>query len=186
MAARAERRSFWTWGYVSDEPSEAERRDAARGLAERLGAAVDPPPIPDIADIELRASRVKIPAKLREWVTNDHTDRITHTYGGHPLELLAALRGEFINPPDAVAHPRSEDELEATLAWCDAHGYATMPYGGGTSVVWGVNTPHDCDGAVTIDLDNLNDVLEIDDVSRAGRFQAGILGPDQTYGVPEC
>ena len=51
-------------------------------------------------------------------------------------------------------------------------------YGGGTSVVWGVNAPEGNDGAVTLDLDNLNAVLEIDQTSRAGRFQAGILGPD--------
>ena len=178
MGAREERRSFWTWGYVSDEPGEDERRAAAKKLAARLGEAVEPPPVPAIEHIELRKSRIKIPAKLKDWVGTEHADRVTHTYGGHPLELLAALRGNFINPPDAVAHPQTEDELEATLAWCDAHGYAVMPYGGGTSVVWGVNAPHDRDAAVTIDLDNLNGVLEIDDVSRAGRFQAGILGPD--------
>lgn len=178
MAAREERRSFWTWGYVSDEPDLAARQEAARKLSARLGATVEPPPVPAPDDIELRASRVTIPANLQAWVNKDHTDRLVHTYGGHPLELLAALRGEFINPPDAVAHPRSEDELEATLAWCDAHGHTAIPYGGGTSVVWGVNVPSRSDGAVTIDLDNLNNVLEIDEVSRAGRFQAGILGPD--------
>lgn len=178
MAARKERRSFWTWGYVSDEPSEAERAAAAQNLAARLGEAVTPPPVPDIADIELPPARIAVPSKLQGWAGTDHADRVIHTYGGHPLELLAALRGNFINPPDAVAHPRSEDELEATLGWCDENGYAAIPYGGGTSVVWGVNVPHDSGAAVTIDLDNLNGVLEIDEVSRAGRFQAGILGPD--------
>jgi len=178
MAAREERRSFWTWGYVSDEPSEAERTAAAKNLAARLGEAVDPPPVADIAGIDLRPARISVPSNLRTWVNTDHDDRVTHTYGGHPLELLAAMRGEFVNPPDAVAHPRTEDELEATLAWCDANHYTAIPYGGGTTVVWGVNVPDDSDAAVTIDLDNLNAVLEIDEVSRAGRFQAGILGPD--------
>ncbi len=178
MTARAERRSFWTWGYVSDEPSEAERGAAAKNLAARLGEDVAPPPVPNIAEIKLSDPRISVPSKFQEWVTTDHSDRVTHTYGGHPLELLAALRGQFINPPDAIAHPRDEDELEATLAWCDEKGYTAIPYGGGTSVVWGVNVPHDCNAAMTIDLDNLNDVIEIDEVSRAGRFQAGILGPD--------
>ena len=178
MTARAERRSFWTWGYVSDEPSQTQRVAAAKNLAGRLGEGVAPPPVPDIAHIKLRAPRIKVPSQHEDWVTTEHSDRVTHTYGGHPLELLAALRGEFINPPDAVAHPRTEDELEATLGWCDSNGYTAIPYGGGTSVVWGVNVPHDSSAAVTIDLDNLNDVMEIDEVSRAGRFQAGILGPD--------
>jgi alkyldihydroxyacetonephosphate synthase len=178
MAARSENRSFWTWGYVSDEPSEAERRAAARKLAPRLGREVEPPPIPRLEDVPLRPPRLAVPAGLAGWVRQDRVDRLTHTYGGHPLELLAALRGHFDEPPDAVAHPRSEDELEATLAWCDTTGTAAIPYGGGTSVVWGVNVPAATERAVTIDLDHLNGVLDIDPVSRAGRFQAGLLGPD--------
>lgn len=178
MAARKENRSFWTWGHVSDEPSLDERRKAARLLSERLGADIEPPPVPDMADIELRAPRFTIPGKLADWVSQSQVERVTHTYGGHPLELLAALRGDFVNPPDAVAHPRTEDELEATLAWCDANHCTAIPYGGGTTVVWGVNVPETSERAMTIDLDHLSKVLEIDDVSRAGRFQAGILGPD--------
>lgn len=178
MAARRERRSFWTWGYVSDEPSDAERQAAAKQLAERLGESVAPPPIPDIDAIALRPPRLDVPAKLADWVSTTAAERITHTSGGHALELLKGLRGQFDNPPDAVAHPRNEDELEATLAWCDRDGHAVVPYGGGTSVVWGVNAPAHTATAVTIDLDNLNGVLEVDDVSRAARIQAGMLGPD--------
>ena len=178
MAARAERRSFWTWGYVSDEPSDEERAAAAKRLAGRLGQLVKPPRIPPIEEIELTPPRIDVPSQFDDWSSTDHADRVTHTYGGHPVELLIAMRGEFVNPPDVVAHPRNENELEATLEWCDGQGYTAIPYGGGTSVVWGVNVPAGCDGAVTIDLDNLNAVLEVDEVSRAGRFQAGILGPD--------
>ena len=178
MAARAERRSFWTWGYVSDEPSDAERRAAAANLTERLGEVVEPPPVPPIAAIELRAPRLEIPARLADWVSASAGERITHTYGGHALELLKGLRGEFDSPPDAVAHPRTEDELEATLAWCDREAHQVIPYGGGTSVVWGVSVPREAETAVTIDLDNMNQVLEIDETSRAARIQAGMLGPD--------
>ena len=178
MVARTERRSLWTWGYVSDEPSEAERRAAAERLAARLGRAVEPPPQPDAERIDLPAPRLDVPPQLADWTSASNVERATHTYGGHGLELLKGLRGEFDHPPDAVAHPRSEDELEATLAWCDREGHVVVPYGGGTSVVWGVNAPKDAASVVTIDLDNLNAVLEVDDVSRAVRVQAGMLGPD--------
>ena len=178
MAARAERRSFWTWGYASDEPSDAERAAAARRLAERLGEEAQPPPVPPLTSIALRRPRLNVPANLQPWVSASREERITHTYGGHSLELLRGLRGDFANPPDAVAHPRDEAELEATLAWCDHDGHAAIPYGGGTSVVWGVNAPADASSAVTIDLDNMNTVLEVDEVSRAANVQAGILGPD--------
>ena len=178
MAARQERRSFWTWGYVSDEPTAAQRKQAAQQVSVRLGREVRVPSVPAIEDIALPPGRIEIPSRLSGFVRADREDRVTHTYGGHSTELLAALRGVFENPPDAVAHPCTEGELESALEWCDANRYAAIPYGGGTSVVWGVNVPPSANGAVTIDLDNLNAVLEVDDVSRAGRFQAGILGPD--------
>ena len=178
MAARKERRSFWTWGYQSDEPSQNERLAAAERIAKRLGRAVEPPPVPDIDAIALRRPRVKVPGKLEEFVSASQLERVTHTHGGHSLELLTALRGGFDNPPDAVAHPRNEDELEAVLEWCDSEQHAVIPYGGGTSVVWGVNAPLDRDSAVTVDLDEMNALLELDETSRAGRFQAGMLGPD--------
>jgi alkyldihydroxyacetonephosphate synthase len=178
MAKWQQQRSFWTWGYLSDEPTDSERAAAAAGLAKRLGREVAPPPIPDIAAIELTAARLSVPAALEDWVSSDHVERVVHTHGGHPLELLSALRGEFDNPPDAVAHPRTDDELEATLAWCDQHGYAAIPYGGATSVVWGVRVPESCKAAVIIDMDHFHRVLEVDEVSRAARIQAGVLGPD--------
>ena len=178
MSQQQRKRSFWTWGHVSDEPTQAERERAAASIARRTGVQLQPPPVPNLGDIEIRPARLRVPEALRGWVSSDHEERLLHTHGGHPLELLAALRGHFDNPPDAVAHPRTEDELERTLEWATGAGHAVIPYGGGTSVVWGVSAPEDAASAVTVDLDRLGAVLEIDHSSRAVRVQAGILGPD--------
>ena len=178
MAENLRKRSFWTWGFTADEPSLADRQEAAKRIARRTGVEVTPPSVPDLADIGIRAARLKVPSALQGWVSTDAQERLLHTYGGHSLELLAALRGRFENPPDAVAHPAGEEELERTLAWADEQGHVVVPYGGGTSVVWGVNAPEGADTVVTVDLDRLNRVLELDPVSRAARVQAGILGPD--------
>jgi len=172
------RRSFWTWGWQQDEPSQAEREEMAARLSKRFGTEVKAPGIPAIDDIELRKPRINVPAALAAMVTTDKTERIIHTYGGHFLELNRALRGDFEYPPDAVAYPADEGELASVLDWCDSNGYAVVPYGGGTTVVNGVSIPETADGAVTIDLERLNRVLEIDETSRAARIQAGIFGPD--------
>ena len=178
MAVWNQTRSFWTWGNVSDEPDEAERRKMAQRMSEQLGQEITPPPIPDLDKVELRASRIEVPGDLSDFVSSSSSQRALHTYGGHVLELLKALRGQFDNPPDAVAHPRNEDELEAALSWCDRNGYTAIPYGGATSVVWGLNVPEQCEHAVTIDMDHFNRVLEVDDVSRAACVEAGVFGPD--------
>jgi len=178
MAKWQQPRSFWTWGYRSDEPTQADRERMAASLSERFGRPVSPPPIPRLEQIEVRPPRLTVPSALADWVSTRHDERLLHTHGGHPLELLAALRGSFPEPPDAVAHPRGDAELEATLAWCDSNGYAAIPYGGATTVVWGVRVPEQAEGAVSIDMDHFHQVLEIDETSRAARVQAGVLGPD--------
>jgi alkyldihydroxyacetonephosphate synthase len=53
---------------------------------------------------------------------------------------------------------------------------AAIPFGGGTSVVGGVE-PRDLYAAVSIDMRSLDQVLEVDPVSRAALIQAGATGP---------
>ena len=60
------------------------------------------------------------------------------------------------------------------LERADAEDLAVTPYGGGTSVVGGVDPVA---GGMSLDLGRLDRVLEVDPVSRAARIQAGATGP---------
>ena len=93
--------------------------------------------------------------------------------------MWRALHRDFSHPPDLVAIPRDEDDVVALLDWCSDAGVAAIPYGGGSSVVGGVecDVGDDYRGAVSIDLRALDRVLEVDRVSRAARIQAGVYGP---------
>ena len=93
--------------------------------------------------------------------------------------MVRAFRGQIAHPPDLVARPGDEGELEAVLDFCAERGAAAIPYGGGTSVVGGVEprVSGGYAGAVTIDMDRMNRVLEVDETSRAARIQAGAVGP---------
>jgi alkyldihydroxyacetonephosphate synthase len=92
---------------------------------------------------------------------------------------VRGFRGEFPHPPDLVAHPADEAEVEAVLSFCEDEGAAAIPFGGGTSVTGGVEPRigEDYAGSVSIDLGRLDRVLEIDERSRAARIQAGAAGP---------
>ena len=173
----ADRKSFWAWCMESEEPSDADRAALAAKLSKRYGVEIIAKPVPSLDDAELRAPRITVPDSVAGWCSTTAYDRARYAYGAHFTERVRAFNLDFANPPDVVAHPRDETEVEATLEWCDANGYVTVPYGGGSSVVWGV-TPHDDLGpTVVISLDRLDRVLEIDDVSRAARIQAGVFGP---------
>ena len=171
------RRSFWAWGLEQDEPTEQQAREAAVRLSQRYGVNVEPVMPPRSEDLQLRAPRIAPPASLTAICATDDHDRAVHTYGRSFRDRIRAYNLQFPNPPDIIAYPTTEDEVTAVLDWCSSSGYAAIPYGGGSSTVAGFEPPEGYDGIVTIDLSALDQVLEVDEVSRAARIQAGAYGP---------
>ena len=169
------RRSLWMFGTESDEPSYDERVSWAGELSGRLGVELTAPRIPAVEDLELRPPRIRPPDRLAGCCRQDTWDRAYHAYGND--RTLHGVRGHYPNPPDVVAHPATEAELEAVLEWCDAEGHVVIPYGGGSSVVEGVTPTADLGPVVTVAMDRFDQVLEIDSTSRAARVQAGVFGP---------
>ena len=171
------RRSFWAWGLEQDEPTEQQVREAAARLSQRYGVQVEPVMPPRADDLRLRAPRISPPSSLAAICSTDDHDRAVHTYGRSFRDRIRAYNLQFPNPPDVVAHPTTEAEVIAVLDWCSSSGHAAIPYGGGSSTVAGFEPPEGYDGIVTIDLSALDRVLEVDDVSRSARIQAGAYGP---------
>ena len=129
--------------------------------------------------IELPPPRIAPPDSLAAIVTDDRYERVSHAYGKAYRDVVRAFRGRIDNPPDLVAHPRDEGDVGAVLEWCADAGVAAIPFGGGTSVVGGVEARigDGHAGAVSVDLRRLDRVLDVDATSRAARIQAGALGP---------
>jgi len=180
MQMQKRRRKFYGWGYEGEDVSNDELVEFEKAWTRLLGVSdFEPVPFPRPEMIKLRAPRIAVPESLRSICTVDHHERLYHTYGASTIDVARAIRGEFDNPPDVVAYPNSEDDIVALFRWCEDANLAAVPYGGGTSVVGGVNPPtHDrYRGVVTIDMQNFDKVLEIDHRSQAARIQAGVLGP---------
>ena len=171
---------FWGWGYKDEIVDAPTRKLLGARYAARFGVAdfpTVPPPKPE--EIQLRKSRLQPPAALAAICSSEHEDRLIHAYGKSLPDSVRAFARAFPHPPDLIARPRTEAEVAAVLDWADAVGAAVIPFGGGSSVVGGVE-PDVGDrykGAVTLNLQALDQVLEVDKTSRAARIQAGVLGP---------
>src|SRR5262245_36946614 len=149
------RRKFWGWGYEGEGPTAGQQEKIAALLAARYGIA--PPTIqapPRIDEIALRTPRVTPPPALAEICSTAPFDRAGHTYGKSFRDVVRAFARDFSNPPDLVAYPRDEGEVVALLDWATGTRVAAIPYGGGSSVVGGIEAPRGGDyrGAVSIDL----------------------------------
>jgi alkyldihydroxyacetonephosphate synthase len=180
LVAGARRRKHWGWGFDDEQPSRDELRTAAAGIRAHLGfgdgAVEDPVPI---ERVELPAPRLAPPQSLAEICASDPYERASHASGKAYRDIVRAFRGRFDHVPDVVARPHDAKQVAELLEWCGERGAAAIPYGGGTSVVGGVE-PRVGDGyagTVTIDLGRLDRVLEVDDASRAALIQGGATGP---------
>ena len=111
------------------------------------------------------------------FVRTDKRARVLHAYGRSYRDLVRLRRGEIPNPPDAVVFPATEDQVVRLIQFCVDKNIALVPFGGGSSVVGGVE-PRGERVTVTLDLARLNRLVALDAVSQIATIEAGILGPD--------
>jgi alkyldihydroxyacetonephosphate synthase len=152
-------------------------REAAEGIRERFGFGGEVEKSVPLGEVKVRKARLSAPEGLGDLFSDSHYERVSHGLGKAYRDVVRGFRGEFGNPPDLVAFPRDESEIETVLSWAEAEGAAVIPFGGGTSVVGGVEAPLGDRPVVTMDLRRLDRVLEVDPTSLAARIQAGATGP---------
>lgn len=172
-------RRWWGWGHLDEGLDEAEARRLSRIFRDFLGLTPREPAAPPSLEAvrlpapRLRAADAPCPAEDGAYW------RISRSAGKSTRELLALRRGEVRHAPDVVAFPRNRAEIVALLEWADQRRLAVVPFGGGTSVTGGVEpvVGDGFEGVLTIDMTAMGRLLEIDDVSRLVRAEAGILTP---------
>src|SRR6266536_1462919 len=163
----ARARNRWGWGFQDAAIGTAEVRAAAPGIVELFGFGATDVEEP-VAGLDLLAPRVAPPPALAAICSAEDRDRACHSLGKSYLDTIRGLRGRYDHVVDCVARPRGEDDVEAALEWAAGANVAVIPYGGGTSVVGGVEprVPGSFDGALSLDLGALDAVLEVDPISR--------------------
>jgi alkyldihydroxyacetonephosphate synthase len=175
-------RPFARWAERDDELVPSPR--VLSWLGERLGELVPTPPVP-ASVIAVPPSGLPAPAaeSLRgivggSNVLDDSDARLAHAGGQAYADLVRRRFGHQVAVPDAVVRPASHEEVMAVLAAAGEHHIAVVPYGGGTSVVGGVEPDRaELRGVVTLDLARMDQLLSVDEVSRTATFQPGVGGP---------
>lgn len=173
-------RKFWGWGYEGEGPDPLMVEVFLEFLKSRFELdRYEESPAPEVEAIALRPPRFALPDALHAFCTDAKLDRLSHSYGKAFRDIVRALHGQYDNPTDYVAYPETEDQILALVRFCESEGVSLTPYGGGSSVVGGVEPTRSkrYKGTITLDMRNFDAVLEVDETSRAARAQAGIYGP---------
>lgn len=109
----------------------------------------------------------------------DKLERVLHSFGKSYKDLIRIRSGKIENPPDIVVYPKTEEDVHAIFKLCEKHQIALIPFGGGTSVVSGVECfkgkfKYCC----TLNMTNFNKFLGIDLKSYTAEIEAGMFGPE--------
>jgi alkyldihydroxyacetonephosphate synthase len=169
---------FWGWGEPGAGPSLPEHavallREELGISGERVSRPVETPSLPRPA-LAAR-DRLAAVAELRD----DDASRVLRSRGKSYLDLLAQRAGDFASAPDAVVAPGSVEELAEVLRVCAEEGVAVVPFGGGTSVVGGLDGERGrFDALISLDLGRLDRVLGVDEHARVAVFEPGIRLPE--------
>lgn len=171
---------WWGWGDPAIEPElDAE---AVAVLSERIGELTPSPRAEELEAFELPDPR-PLPAALTEAAGPDGVfasteDRVRHAAGRGYADLTRLRSGRLAAAPDAVLLPADAGGVQRLLAACAAEGVAVVPFGGGTSVVGGIEPLRGShERLVSLDLARLRDV-EVDRCSLTARLGAGLRGPE--------
>lgn len=177
----SERRyKFWGWGYEDQIPEAGEVAATVARVSEltRVSPGTEMR-WPTLDCVTLPDPRIQPPSVLVSIASTDTHARAAHTYGKSFPDYVRAFDHDFKCAPDLVMWPRNEHDVVAILDWASDADVAVIPFGGGSSVVGGVEPAvgERFAGTVSMDLRKLNRVTDVDTAARAACIEAGALGP---------
>jgi alkyldihydroxyacetonephosphate synthase len=174
---------WWGWGEDGAAPGLPEH--AGELLRRELGADGAELERPALADVRLPDASLPAPVRdrLEAAVGEGHMldareERIAHALGRSYPDLVRLRDGDASSAPDAVVLPGSAAEVLAVLEACSEASVAVVPFGGGTSVVGGVEPVREgFEGAISLDLRRLDRIVDVDARSLTATLEAGLTGP---------
>jgi alkyldihydroxyacetonephosphate synthase len=171
---------WWGWG----DPVVSPELDgkALATLRDWVGELQVSPPAISLEDFELSAAE-PLPSALietlgAESVFTSTEDRVRHATGCGYADLARLRGGRLETAPDAVVLPADAACVRRVLDICSSEGIAVVPFGGGTSVVGGIEPLRGRHSRlISLDLARLRTV-EVDRRSLTARLGAGLRGPE--------
>lgn len=113
-----------------------------------------------------------------DYVSQDHEQRLRRSHGKSYPDLLDWRTNKVIEAPDAVIAPGTEQEVFEVLQYCSQEHIAVVTFGGGSSVVGGVNPVRgEFQAVISLDVNRFTALEDVDTVSLEATLGAGLTGP---------
>lgn len=161
------------WNGWGDESVTYELSSSAqRYLEGRIGPGTPPE---DVSLWEIAPPPSRLPD--HPLVEREREVRIRYSRGASFSDLVALRSGGIGAFTDGVAFPTREPEVMDLLSHARRMGACVIPWGGGTSVVGGVNPRPSERPTLTISLERMWRLKDLDEESMLATFEPGVRGP---------
>ena len=178
---------WWGWGEEGVAFTHRDKPALAPFIHKSIGVDVRVNGAAPISFDHLRVAEPNLPPELRTeleqavgegFVSSDALDRVVHSRGKSLRDLIRQRHGELARLPDVIVRPANQDEVSATVQAALRADAVIIPFGGGSSISGSLEAPTDeSRPVISVDLERLDQVLDIDAGSRLARVQAGVFGP---------
>jgi alkyldihydroxyacetonephosphate synthase len=113
-----------------------------------------------------------------QFQTSDR-ERILHSAGRSYYDTIRLNFNLLKSFVDGVAYPVSENQITKVLDYCNKNNIVVIPFGGGSSVVGGVEVTKGTGQSkiLSLDLTKYNKLVNLNTNNRTATFQSGIYGP---------
>ena len=162
------------WGIENSEYTTTMGDAALQVLGSLVGTA-DPLPEATLAQVVDKVPSSRLPE--HPLIDTGAEVRVRHARGQSFPDVLEMRAGEVDTFPDGVGFPTSSEDVRALLDYARTHDVVVIPYGGGTSVVGHINPDAGEKPVLTIDMEKMNQLIELDRESQLATLGAGTPGP---------
>ena len=161
------------WGNTrTDYPLPA----SARAYLANLFGSLDPQP-----DVTYEAVLKSLPPSrlpVHPLVDISAGERLIHARGQSLPDWVALRSGRIGAFPDGVASPRTAEDVRTLMEYATKAGMKIIPYGGGTSVAGHINPSRSDQPVLTLSLERMTRLLDLDEYGHTATFEAGVTGPE--------
>ncbi len=111
-------------------------------------------------------------------VENVYTDtftRLSRSYGGGMIDALRLRKHIIENLPELVLAPRTTEEIQRVIDYCNQHYIPVYVYGAGSTVTRGMEAVK---GGIALDMSvHMNRVVAFNEIDQTITVEAGMTGP---------
>jgi alkyldihydroxyacetonephosphate synthase len=148
---------------------------SARAYLDNLFGSLNPQPDATFETVLKTVPESRLPASAPADLSAEV--RLKHARGQSLPDWVALRAGQIPAIPDGVAFPENEEQVRELMAYARKSGVNVIPYGGGTSVVGHINPLVSDVPVLTISLEKMDRLLELDEFGCTAVFEAGVTGP---------